>query len=51
MTTITVKLLVAFSDKKDTLPAAADPKHASNQPPQAIAPEVRRINLPKLSKK
>ena len=46
MTTITAKFLVASSDKKNTLPAAADPNHAMNQPPQATAPELRRIPLP-----
>ncbi len=46
MTKITAKLLVASSDKKDMLPAAADPKHASNQSLQTIAPELRRIYLP-----
>lgn len=30
MATITAKLLVACSYKKDTLPAATDPKHASS---------------------
>jgi hypothetical protein len=42
MTTITAKFLVASSDKKNTLPAAADPKHAMNQPPRATAPELHR---------
>jgi hypothetical protein len=42
MTKITAKVLVASYDKKDMLPAAADPKHASNQSPQATAPEVCR---------
>ena len=32
MTTITAKFLVASSDKKNMLPVAADPKHATNQP-------------------
>ncbi len=43
MTTITAKFLVASLDKKNTLPAAADPNHAMNQPPQATAPELLRI--------
>jgi hypothetical protein len=33
ITKITTKLRVASSDKKDTLPATAYPKHASNQLP------------------
>jgi len=33
MTEITTKLLVACSGKKDTLPAATDPKRASGQRP------------------
>ena len=49
MTTITAKFLVASSDKKYMLSAAADPKHATNQPPQATAPELRRIILPRTS--
>jgi hypothetical protein len=51
MTTITAKFHVASSDKKNTLPAAAYPKHATNQLPQATAPELRRIPLPRLSEK
>lgn len=47
MTTITAKFHVASSDKKNTLPAAVDPKHAMNQPPQATAPELRRIYIPR----
>jgi hypothetical protein len=49
MTTITTKFLGASSDKKNMLPAAADPKHATNRPPQAPAPELRRIILPRTS--
>jgi hypothetical protein len=45
MTTITAKFLVASSDKKIRLPAGADPQHATNRPPQATAPELRRIPL------
>ncbi len=45
MTTITAKFHFASSDKKNMLPAAADPKHAMNQPPQATAPDLRRISL------
>jgi hypothetical protein len=47
MTTITAKVLVATYDKKNMLPAAADPKHATNRPPQAPALELRRIILPR----
>jgi hypothetical protein len=47
MTTITAKFHVASSDKKNTLPAAAYPKHATNQLPQATAPELLRIPLPR----
>jgi hypothetical protein len=49
MTTITATFHVASSDKKNMLPAAADPKHATNRPPQAPAPELRRIFLPRTS--
>jgi len=53
MTTITAKVLVACSDKKDILPAAAGPKHASNQPScrspppnflQRVAIRVHRVS-------
>jgi hypothetical protein len=57
MAPITAKLLVARSDKKDMLPAAADPKRASSSssprgPPRPTFSErrqgeVRRINLPR----
>ena len=49
MTTITATFLVASSDKKNMLPAVADPKHATNRPPQATAPELRSIFLPRTS--
>src|ERR687897_2612828 len=49
MTTITATYLVASSDKKNMLPAVADPKHATNRPPQATAPELRSILLPRTS--
>src|SRR5215212_4344976 len=51
MTKITAKVLVASSDKTYMLPAADDPKPASNQPLQASAPELRRAPLPRLSEK
>jgi hypothetical protein len=51
MTKITAKVLVASSDKTYMLPAADDPKPASNQPLQASAPELRRVPLPRLSEK
>src|SRR5215212_8430241 len=51
MTKITAKVLVASSDKTYMLPAADDPKLASNQPLQASAPELRRAPLPRLSEK
>jgi hypothetical protein len=44
MTEITAKLLVASYDKKDMLPSATDPKHATNQ--SLSVGELPRIPLP-----
>jgi hypothetical protein len=45
MTTITAKVLVASSDKEDTLPAAANPKRASNQPPGQPRPKFAQFTF------
>ena len=47
MTTITANVLVATYDKKKILPAAADPKRASNQSPRATTSELWRTTLPR----
>ena len=45
MTTITAKFLVASSDKKNMLPAAADPKHATNRPRRHPSPNFGEVHF------